>query len=708
MLIALIIRLETASQNSLKINKMHPLLNHRKPCAQRSKHYAQLGWIALAIALLSSVAGCASGPSNVAVESRDVILKDRTIKDRSAADEDEYVATPLADRDYQLQQAERYAELAENTDSDNAIDAALSAAEFYIQGDDPQRAAQTIAEIETYQLSTEQSYRYEIIKAYTEYSRNEYRVALARMQRLLSEPESQTENTRQQRVDALLLSSFCYQQLGQMGESISMLIERESLLYGAARAETSRYIWQVIEQMSSDQRQQVMARTLDVNVRNRLEQSMQGQVGNYAAQPEQFDVWRSENSSDLRAAAPGNWSATSPRSIAILLPQSSRYDKAAQAVLDGINYQHSVNQSPYRPQLFVYDIGNNPYQVRQYYTAAQQRGADLIIGPLGKDYADALVQASNDLGAGNYSGANLVATLLLGGETPLPAQMSRLSLSPERESKQIVERALARGFVNAAVLAPLNERGARSANAFTSQWLSAGGKISKVINYSTEQFDHSTELRQLFNLGESEARYRAISEVLGYKPKFSAYRRGDIDFILMIADNKTGRIVRPQINYFSGNQVPVMATAEIYNGKQAIGENMDLNGTSFPVMPWVLASREVAIYAGQLNELFALGSDAYQLAAELSTLRSDPNKVLQGNTGQLHMGDSGEIIIRPMWAVFNEGRAESDQEIAEIENPLLLDNQRARERLGLDPRNDVKRYDDTNWDPRQSRRKSGS
>ena len=123
-------------------------------------------------------------------------------------------------------------------------------------------------------------------------------------------------------------------------------------------------------------------------VRNRLEQSLGTQVGQAPQAPQQFAQWREDPNAQLKQSIASDWNAASPRSIAVLLPLTSRFGKAANAVLDGINYQHQQNTSPYRPELRVYDIGENPFLAKQYYSAAIQSGADFVIGPLGKDYAN--------------------------------------------------------------------------------------------------------------------------------------------------------------------------------------------------------------------------------------------------------------------------------------------------------------------------------
>jgi len=168
----------------------------------------------------------------------------------------------------------------------------------------------------------------------------------------------------------------------------------------------------------------------------------------------------------------------------------------------------------------------------------------------------------------------------------------------------------------------------------------------------------------------------------------------------MLANNKTGRIVRPQINFYTGKKIPVYASSSVFNGIQNKTENLDLENTHFPIMPWVLQSAEVASYAGQLNMLFAMGADAYQVAANFHNLRGNSNYAITGKMGQLHIDDSGEIMYQPVWATFKQGVATANVDITPITTP----NQ---SKFGVDRRlNRGASYNDSNWNPRQSGRKN--
>lgn len=668
-----------------------------------SLHLAVLTFTALFLQACTST----EKPSLVRVESRTISVEKNSEQRVQQTDNGDR-STPLEQRKYNIERAEYYKDIAEQESSDgdesvaDPVGAILSAAEFFIQADNFDEARRTLQDIADRELSPVQQDRYDVVAAYIDYSRRQHADALNRLAALLARHNSDDEQVSTQVVDALLLSSFSYQALQQFEPAIDSLIQREQLLHGQARAETSRYIWQVINALSAEQKQTILLGSANAVVRNRIDQSSLAQIGGQAQTPAQFDQWRAAGRGDLEQIVDSQWNETSARNIAVILPLSSKFNKAAQALMDGLKYQHSLNDSPVLPSLRFYDAGDNPYQTTQLYSTAISNGADFVIGPLGKDYANQLSSYALQQGE--------VPTLLLGGDNAIGRNVIRLTMSPERDGIRVAKRALAEGHVTAAILVPDSADGQRIADSFVQHWLAHGGRISNVTPYSGQQFDHSTELKQLFTIHQSEYRHQKLSEALELKPKFSAYRRSDIDFIFMIANNKTGRIVRPQINFFSNSELPVYGSASVYNGIDDRTNNIDLDQTQFPVMPWIIRSVEVSPYAGQLNMLFAMGADAYKVAGNYRRLRQNPSLAIEGDMGRLSIGQDGEIRFQMLWAKFIDGAAKPANPINDIEESarrgledfrMIIPQQSNSNKNGVN-------YDDSTWDPRQSRRKSGS
>jgi len=664
------------------------------------------------------LSACASAPVQppAKVEARDVDQTAAIEVDSQEISEPLLVEPSLSTQDLDLERARQYQTQAQNSiQQTQRIDATLSAAEHYIQAQEFNQAKQTIRNIEGQALSQIASDRLLVIQAYIAYSRNDLVRSLELLRPLWernpvdtqSTPSGKTDNTAKeesdkltptaalstQQVDALLLASLAYQKANDYDSALAALITRERALKGATRTETTRYIWQVINNLPQGLRQQIIQSTPNALVKNRLEQSVGSEIGQAPLKPTEFTQWRNSTLNQSSDIIESQWTNHSPRSIAILLPRSSRFTKAAQALMDGINYQHEQNNSPYRPNLRFYDLGQTPVDTAQYYNAAIQSGADFVIGPLGKDYA-------NQLSA--FSSIGSVPTILLGGDAPLNTNTNRFATTPEIEGMQIAERAWSDGHLSAAVMSANTAMSRRAVASFRQRWLQLGGKIAAVIDYSPKQFDHSVELKQMFAVNQSNYRHSHLSRTLGFKPKFSAYQRADIDFVFMYASNTTGRLLRPQINFFSGSKIPVYAASNIYNGIQDTVNNVDLNATRFPVMPWVIASEEVAPYAGQLNRLFALGADAYQLAASYQTLRSQPGSAFNGLTGMISIAGNGSILSEPAWARFEQGQATIIDNNGIDIRPVSAPNTRGTSGKGVNRENS---YNKDTWNAEESTRR---
>ncbi len=545
---------------------------------------ATLSFVAL------TLAACATPYQPADVESRDLSRPGSNLPNLDNGCQNLECANPgdianrLPQQDAALGRAEYFeAEAARRNNVQAQVDATLSAAEYYVQADQAQRAVDLIRDLNmrasTASLSEVQRDRVDVIYAYYAYSNRDYAQALNILQRLMPPapsveyvdprtlPEYQERAERQQlpseintddrwanapstmgdagdqqerqvieqprlvatpdlspqQIDALLLSSFCYRELGQFDKQIDLLMQRESGLRGEARAQSTRYTWQVINALPPLSREQIIAQSSLARIKPRLEQSLSNRSPAVATAAKQFtshpnDLNSQQGTFSTAQRQEVNWSSNSVRQIAVLLPLSSKFNKAATALLDGIKHEHELQRGSYSPELLVYDIGDDPYQTPQYYQAAVNQGAKFIIGPLGKDYADQLLLARSQ-----YAMRNTPA-LLLGGSSALDSGTYRLEFSPEREGVMVARKAFADGHLSAAVVAANDAKSARIKQAFAQEWLSLGGRISAQSEFSPAQFDHTVELKLLFKVGASENRAKRLGEVLGYQPEHAVYQ----------------------------------------------------------------------------------------------------------------------------------------------------------------------------------------
>lgn len=350
--------------------------------------------------------------------------------------------------------------------------------------------------------------------------------------------------------------------------------------------------------------------------------------------------------------------------IALLLPLTSKYGVAAKALRDGVLAMDTANNDPDKPQVVIYDIGDDPSRAPDFYEQAVQDGTDFIIGPLGREAVDYVVKQ-----------ANLTTPALLLGHTqhdrdPLPGHVFQFGLPPDQEARQAAERAYLDGHRQAVVLYTNTDWGERMQRAFADHWQQLGGILLTSIAYNPWESDHSQPIKRLLNIAQSEARRRTLEARLGMKLKFQSRRREDVDFIFLAADAKLGRLIKPQLNYHQGLNIPVYATSHIFSGKPDRVRDTDLDGISFGDMPWMLlnegkiqALRQVLQgdwpYAhSQLDRLFALGMDSYAIIPHLNRISSENAVRFNGVTSSLSLGRGGRLHRQLLWAKFRKGTPE--------------------------------------------------
>lgn len=370
--------------------------------------------------------------------------------------------------------------------------------------------------------------------------------------------------------------------------------------------------------------------------------------------------------------------------VAILVPLKSNYRVAAEAVLAGVRAMDAVNPDPDKPQVLVYDIGDDPRRAAQAYTQAVSDGAQLVIGPLGREAVEYVVRH------GRLSVPTLLLSHTQDNDDPLPGFIFQFGLPPEQEAIQAAERAYLDGHRQAAVLYAQSDWGQRMLAAFSKQWQELGGIVLATAAYGPTESDHSPAIKQLLNISQSEARRRMLEAKLGTKLEFQARRREDIDLIFLAADAKSGRLLKPQLDYHHAFRIPIYATSHIFSGRPDQVHDKDLDGVIFGDMPWMLV-REGRIeelrqrlqanwpYAGtELDRLFALGIDSYAIIPHLNRISSENAVRFNGVTSSLSLGYDGRLHRQLLWARFREGVPELLDKFINYSADLPVDTRTAQ------------------------------
>ncbi len=351
---------------------------------------------------------------------------------------------------------------------------------------------------------------------------------------------------------------------------------------------------------------------------------------------------------------------TYPDHIALILPLSGRYARAAEAIRDGFLSAYYEHRPKREQQVRIYDIGADPANVQTVYQQAVAAGAQFVVGPLSKAATDALAA----------TGELPVPTLALNYASieEVPANLYQFSLSPEEEARQVAQRTWLDGHVNAVALVPSGPWGERVFQAFATRWEELGGTLLERQSYNATDNDFSLPIKRLLNIDESRRRYRRLHTLLKRNLKYTPRRRQDVDFVFVAAYPRQARQIRPQLKFFHAADLPVYATSHVFTGNLNREKDRDMDGLYFGDMPWVLA--ESRSHSGLRNEiealispvgrslqrLFALGIDAFNIIAALNPLRNYPYERYDGETGSLSLDERNRIHRQLTWVRFRSGQ----------------------------------------------------
>jgi len=339
--------------------------------------------------------------------------------------------------------------------------------------------------------------------------------------------------------------------------------------------------------------------------------------------------------------------------IALILPNSGPHHQQAKVIKTGFLAAYYNSKATHRPTIHLYDSSKN--DPKQLYHQAVKEGADLIIGPLEKQNIAALTQIKT----------LAIPVLALNQIDNLAKKnLYQLSLSPVDDIFQLTMKATQQGHNRTLLLKPDNTTGSRLEHYLDYFWSKQGQHIVDKQAYSPQKNDFSTPIQQLFNLNESNSR---IKKLQGFIPdlKTIARRRQDIDAIFLIGQPRSARLLKPQLQFYRAEKLPVYATSQIYSGLPNPRQDNDLNEITFCDIPWLFKKT----YSGPLSlnnlkpywqqfpqpylRLIALGIDAYQLIPHLKNLQKT---LFKGATGHLQLTKNNHISRQLVCAKFHKGK----------------------------------------------------
>jgi outer membrane PBP1 activator LpoA protein len=193
--------------------------------------------------------------------------------------------------------------------------------------------------------------------------------------------------------------------------------------------------------------------------------------------------------------------------------------------------------------------------------------------------------------------------------------------------------------------------------------------VAGVRYYDTSARDFSEPISRLLLIDESHARANALNSVLGQHLEFEPRRRSDAQFVFVGAFPAQGRSLRPTLRFFLADDLPVYATSDIFEPDAQA--NNDLDGVTFPDMPWVISPDSVStdlrtalnrywpVRARGRGRLYAFGFDAYRIIPLLKAGKFGSANAIPGMTGLLSIDDHGRVRRELDWARVTDGQPTS-------------------------------------------------
>ncbi|MGN6512835.1 MAG: penicillin-binding protein activator [Lysobacteraceae bacterium] len=316
-----------------------------------------------------------------------------------------------------------------------------------------------------------------------------------------------------------------------------------------------------------------------------------------------------------------------PLKLAVLLPLTGELSRAAAPVRDGLLSGYYA-ETRRKPEIAFYDTADTPGGTLAAYRQAVAAGADLVLGPLGRD----------DVGVLFHADLPVPVLALNRGAVPPPAGNASFSLAPEDDGIEAAEFLLARDIHRVLVLSGDDDGMRRAVAAFRAHLQDRGGSVAAVLPVADKPGDLSAALQA------------------------AAQAPGGIDAVFLAVNAAQARALAPQLAGAGLGGKPRVGTSQLATGGGDAKHALD--GIAFPSEPWTTrgvpglpppaaAAKTLPTARGAAARLFAFGYDAWRLAGHLDDLAAHADAKLPGATGTLRLDGFGNIVRTPAWSTWN-------------------------------------------------------
>jgi outer membrane PBP1 activator LpoA protein len=337
---------------------------------------------------------------------------------------------------------------------------------------------------------------------------------------------------------------------------------------------------------------------------------------------------------------------------------TGKYSKIGKAIYDGIEIELNLISTKDKPEITIYDTGDDEINLKKIYSEILLNNADFVIGPLQKNLINKI----------SRYGVDSLPILTLNYSNKISERLNSIyqfGLLPEDEAICIAEKAIIDGNNNASLLYPDNKWGKRIASSFSLRFEELGGKIIDEIIYEEDDKQINNSVKNLLQIEKSIKRKNKIQNILNVKLQYKPYIINDLDMVFSVGKSKDMRAIKPQFNFNYAEDIPFYSTSHIYSGVKNKEMNEDLNDIKFCDIPWIYNNNNLneknkftkSTNKKDLLRFIALGMDSLKIIRNISDLKLFKNKYLPGNTGYLQLDEFNKVRRNLIIIKFKNGVA---------------------------------------------------
>lgn len=525
--------------------------------------------------------------------------------------------------------SEFYINKAEQTDKETQQSYRLLAIRKLLDENKVVEAQNTMAQVNRLELNEQQQIEYQLLSAQLFALQKNETQAGALLQQLAVKPLSGSQQLRVYRTQAQLAENH--------NDTVEIVRARalmdRYLSDNRSRQENNDKIWATLRNANRGMLEQAQAKAGEIGLDGWLALAVayNNNVSNPAQLPQVIENWKklypNHSAAQLLPTELQNithFQQTQLNGVALLLPLTGEAKILGEIIKRG--FDDAKGDDTTAVQLLDTDSAT----VSDLVSQAKQQGAQTIIGPLLKPRVAELIQSPE------IQNLNVLAL----NATPNARAIAKVcyyGLSPEAEARSAAERLHKDGIRSAIVVAPQDDFGQRSADAFAQRWRQLTNRDTD-IRYYHQPLD---AIDSLNNVGTTE---HSGLYLLGTAPQLAEMKQG--------LDNS------PLAGKF-----PLYTSSRSNSPNNGPDFRLTMEGVKFSEIP-LLADAESELYkkAESLAEsdfsmmrLYAMGSDSWSIANKFNELRQIAGYKVSGLTGVLSAGTNCNIEREMTWLQYQNG-----------------------------------------------------